>query len=47
MELASLYRMKKQEKGILDFNDLEHYALDILKFKEAAEEYQDRFDYVL
>ena len=46
MELASLYRMKKQEKGILDFNDLEHYALDILKFKEAAEEYQDRFDYV-
>ncbi len=41
-----LYRGKKSDKGIVDFNDLEHYALDILAQKEVAEEYQRKYAYI-
>ncbi|MCR1899693.1 helicase-exonuclease AddAB subunit AddA [Irregularibacter muris] len=40
------YALKKQEKGILDFNDLEHYALKILENPEAAREYREKFNYI-
>jgi ATP-dependent helicase/nuclease subunit A len=30
LELGEKYRKKKNEKSVLDFNDLEHYCLDIL-----------------
>lgn len=40
------YRRQKQERGIIDFNDLEHYALDILKNKEVAEELRDKYSYI-
>ena len=40
------YREKKTEKGIVDFNDLEHYALEVLAHEEVAREYQSRYDYI-
>ncbi|MDF2531153.1 MAG: recombination helicase AddA [Clostridia bacterium] len=47
------YRAKKKQKGLIDFNDLEHYCLRILTAKdedgrivpsEAALAYRNRFD---
>ncbi len=40
------YQQLKTEKGVLDFNDLEHYALKILAHDPVAEEYRQRFAYV-
>jgi ATP-dependent helicase/nuclease subunit A len=40
------YREKKLEKGIVDFNDLEHYALGILEHPQVAAEYKERFQYI-
>ena len=40
------FRSKKLEKGIVDFNDLEHFALEILENPLVANEYRDRFEYV-
>ncbi|WP_342552113.1 helicase-exonuclease AddAB subunit AddA [Paenibacillus sp. FSL R7-0652] len=51
------YRQAKQERGQVDFNDLEHYCLQILRHEDstpehsmpsdAAVEYRARFDEVL
>jgi len=38
-----LYREKKEEKNLLDFSDIEHYALRILHKPEAAKEYREAF----
>lgn len=46
LEFHRQFAAKKQEKGIIDFNDLEHYALDILKNEQVAEELQDSYDYI-
>lgn len=43
---SRLYQAKKLEKGILDFNDLEHYALEILKDNLVAREFQDKYSYI-
>ncbi|MDD3364992.1 MAG: UvrD-helicase domain-containing protein, partial [Syntrophomonas sp.] len=43
---AVFYRDKKSDKGIVDFNDLEHYALAILARNEVAEEYQRKYAYI-
>ena len=40
------FRAKKLEKGIVDFNDLEHFALEILEKPLVANEYRERFEYV-
>lgn len=40
------YREKKLEKGIVDFNDLEHYALKILEDPLVAREYQNKYRYI-
>lgn len=40
------YQEQKMDQGIVDFNDLEHYALTILKDQEIAGEYQQRYTYV-
>ncbi len=34
IEFSKEYRKKKEEKGIIDFSDMEHYALDILVSKD-------------
>ncbi|MDN6640424.1 MAG: helicase-exonuclease AddAB subunit AddA [Tetragenococcus sp.] len=45
------YQKRKQAKGVLDFNDLEHFALDILQGdgqgSEASVYYRERFEEVL
>ncbi len=43
---AEIYSEKKREKNWIDFNDIEHYALEILEKEEAASEYRDKFQYI-
>lgn len=45
-DFAKEYRQKKAERTLLDFNDLEHYALEILENEHAVEEYRERFHYI-
>ncbi|MEG0156571.1 MAG: UvrD-helicase domain-containing protein, partial [Anaerovoracaceae bacterium] len=40
------YGEKKREKNLVDFNDIEHFAIEILKNKEAAAEYREKFQYI-
>ena len=40
------YREKKLDRGIVDFNDLEHYALATLEHEEAAKAYQKKYEYI-
>jgi recombination helicase AddA, Firmicutes type len=42
----SLYKEKKKRKRLIDFNDIEHYALMILSHEEAAAEYRNKFQYI-
>ncbi|MDI9476453.1 MAG: helicase-exonuclease AddAB subunit AddA [Natronincolaceae bacterium] len=46
MRFTTKYSEKKTDRGILDFNDLEHYALRILADEPVAEEYRERFEYI-
>lgn len=41
-----IYKEKKEKKGLLDFSDLEHSALRVLRHEEAAEEYRNKFAYL-
>lgn len=43
VEFDRRFRSAKQEKKMIDFNDIEHYALDILEHEEAADEYREKF----
>ncbi len=40
------YLEKKLEKGLLDFNDLEHYSLEILSNQEIAKEVREKYSYI-
>ncbi len=40
------FKARKLEKGIVDFNDLEHYALEILENPLVAKDYRERFQYI-
>jgi ATP-dependent helicase/nuclease subunit A len=40
----SAYHKKKKERNVLDFNDLEHRALDILRHQEARDFYQKHYE---
>nr|WP_315020838.1 helicase-exonuclease AddAB subunit AddA [uncultured Aminipila sp.] len=40
------YREEKEQKKLIDFNDIEHYALKILENEQAAAEYRDKFKYI-
>ena len=42
-EFHRRFSEKKREKNLVDFNDIEHIALKILRHPEAAEEYQRHF----
>lgn len=46
MDFSNEYQKRKADKGILDFNDLEHYALTILSNPEAADEYREKYQYI-
>ena len=40
------FKIKKLERGIVDFNDLEHYALEVLEHDLVANEYKAKYEYV-
>jgi ATP-dependent helicase/nuclease subunit A len=40
------YQALKKERGLLDFNDLEHYTLQILNNKNIQKVVQEKYDYV-
>ncbi len=40
------YEARKTERGVLDYNDLEHKALALLKDPEVAKETQEKYRYV-
>ena len=40
------YEERKRERGALDYNDLEHKALELLKNEEIAEELHSKYRYV-
>lgn len=42
----ALYGEKKQEAGVIDYGDMEHLALNLLRDPAIAREYRARFDYV-
>jgi len=46
VDFSRLFQEKKAEKGLLDFNDLEHFTLEILNYPEVREEYQARYTYL-
>lgn len=43
LEFDHRFKAAKREKNIIDFNDIEHYALEILEQEEAAVEYREKF----
>lgn len=45
-EYDRIFREKKAERKLLDFSDIEHDCLKILKNPETAEFYRDRFQYI-
>lgn len=45
-EFHSSFKALKAEKSLIDFNDIEHYALEILSHEDAAAEYRDKFEYI-
>ena len=55
MEFGRAFRMRKQEKKLMDFSDIEHYALEILLRREdgevrpspVAREYREYFHEIL
>jgi ATP-dependent helicase/nuclease subunit A len=40
------FSVMKREKSLLDFNDIEHFAIEILRNPEAAGEYRDKFQFI-
>jgi len=40
------YKEQKVDKGIVDFNDLEHYALEVLADPQIAGEYRRKYAYI-
>ena len=45
-EFHRIFSEKKREKKLIDFSDIEHIAIEILKHQEVAEEYREKFDYI-
>ena len=46
IDFETLYKEKKKEKALLDFADIEHLALEILKNPDVAGEYREKFRYI-
>lgn len=45
-EFVEILRMKKADENLIDFDDAMHYAIEILRNDDAAEELQEKFDYI-
>lgn len=46
IELSERFRARKNEKGLVDFHDLEHFALEILREPSVAGEYRAKYQYL-
>ena len=46
IDFDRIFKEKKAEKGLIDFNDIEHYCLEILSDPRAAEYYRDKYSYI-
>ncbi len=46
VRLDAVFKSKKMDKSIADFNDVEHYALQILREKDIKERYRNKFKYI-
>lgn len=56
IRFGEMYRARKKERGVIDFNDIEHYCIDILTERDGsgkvmpskiALQYRERFEEVL
>ncbi len=45
-EFKDLYSEEKKAMGVIDFTDIEHYCLEILKEENVAKEYRDKFKHI-
>lgn len=45
-DLDKSFKTKKMDKSIADFNDVEHYALQILRQDDIKEAYKNKFKYI-
>ena len=45
-EFESIFRQKKSERNIVDFDDVMHYAIEILNDDMVSDEYKNRFEYI-
>lgn len=46
MRFDELFKAAKAEKHLIDFNDIEHYCLEILENEQACQYYRDKFNYI-
>lgn len=44
--MHEVYRERKGEKSLLDFNDLEHFALQVLQDQSICSQYRERFTHI-
>ncbi len=40
------YQLLKKKKNLMDFNDLEHYAIQILEDEQICQSYRSKFEYI-
>lgn len=45
-EFVAVLKDAKAEAGVIDFDDVMHYAIEILKSDQAADELREKFDYI-
>ncbi len=46
LDFDGIFRAAKAEKKLVDFNDIEHFCLEILAQPQAAEFYRNKFQYI-
>ena len=46
LDFDHIFRLSKEEKRLVDFNDIEHFCLEILEQGEAAKYYQNKFEHI-
>jgi len=46
VEVDKRFKLEKLEQGVVDFSDLEQYALELLKDEEINNKYRKKFDYI-
>lgn len=46
LDFDGIFRAAKAEKKLVDFNDIEHFCLEILQEQQAADFYREKFQYI-